>query len=126
MSIRQHIEDAATAGMEPVTTEIRTGFYEISFKEWQNNKVVRERWLPIKIWYGPPHDPDTGEEMDRSWRWQCLLDGKEADWYDIWPPTAAVSETKYEMMLAGNPGEIVTRVDFFAIQRKSSKLKMEN
>lgn len=40
---------------------------------------------PVHIWYGPPHDPVTGEELDRSWRWQATLDGHPAELDTVWP-----------------------------------------
>ena len=40
----------------------------------------------IKLWYGPPHDPVTGEELDRSWRWQAIVDdGAYIDFERVWP-----------------------------------------
>lgn len=57
--------------------------------------------IPVRIWFGPPLDPDTREEMDRAPRWQIqvgffLLDDEpleiggirinELD--DIWPRIA--------------------------------------
>lgn len=45
--------------------------------------------LAIKIWFGPPHDPVTGEEMDRSWRWQVQADDGELLELDrVWPACA--------------------------------------
>lgn len=45
-------------------------------------------WMPVKLWFGPPLDPDTGEELDRSHRWQAMdgdrLVAGEADIQDIW------------------------------------------
>ncbi len=35
--------------------------------------------VPCKIWYGGPIDPLTGEEMDRSPRWQVWLSGELQD-----------------------------------------------
>lgn len=32
--------------------------------------------LPVRIWWGAPLDPDTGEEMDRSPRWQVAIAGQ--------------------------------------------------
>jgi len=26
--------------------------------------------VPVRVWYGPPNDPETGEPLDRSHRWQ--------------------------------------------------------
>jgi len=42
----------------------------------------------VRIWYGPPHDPVTGEELDRSWRWQAHLDGVPIDIDRVWPACA--------------------------------------
>jgi len=36
-------------------------------------------WVTVEIWYGPPHDPATGEIMDRSFRWQARVDGGDAE-----------------------------------------------
>lgn len=30
---------------------------------------------PLKVWYGTPSDPVTGEPLDRSPRWHCELSG---------------------------------------------------
>ena len=42
----------------------------------------------IRIWYGPPHDPVTGEELDRSWRWQAEANGEAIDFDRAWPKCA--------------------------------------
>ncbi|MES2289320.1 MAG: hypothetical protein V4530_06230 [Pseudomonadota bacterium] len=42
----------------------------------------------IRIWYGPPNDPVTGEEMDRSWRWQALCNGEPISLERVWPKCA--------------------------------------
>jgi hypothetical protein len=39
----------------------------------------------VRIWYGAPHDPVTGEELDRSWRWQATFDGEPVDLDRVWP-----------------------------------------
>lgn len=39
----------------------------------------------VRIWYGPPHDPWTGEEMDRSWRWQAHVNGRYIEFDRVWP-----------------------------------------
>jgi hypothetical protein len=31
--------------------------------------------VPVRIWFGAPIDPDTGDEMDRSHRWQIEIAG---------------------------------------------------
>lgn len=42
----------------------------------------------IRIWYGPPHDPVTGEEMDRGWRWQAHANRELIDMERVWPKCA--------------------------------------
>lgn len=51
----------------------------------------------IRIWFGPPHDPVTGEEMDRSWRWQAEFNGEPCDFDRVWPACAdeAITEAEY-------------------------------
>lgn len=51
----------------------------------------------VHIWYGPPNDPDTGEEMDRSWRWQARFDGEYIELDRVWPDCAGepISEADY-------------------------------
>lgn len=31
--------------------------------------------IPVRIWFGAPTDPDTGEALDRSHRWQIEIAG---------------------------------------------------
>ena len=57
--------------------------------------------IPFRIWFGAPHDPETGEEMDRSHRWQIEIAGIAFDQpltfggitleavIDFWPAIAA-------------------------------------
>ena len=45
----------------------------------------------VEIRFGPPLDPITGEELDRSWRWLAFVNGEAFGDFDrIWP--ACVSE----------------------------------
>ncbi len=39
----------------------------------------------VRIWFGPPLDPVTGEEMDRSHRWQAHANGRAIDLDRVWP-----------------------------------------
>lgn len=59
-------------------------------------------WVPVRIWHGPPPDPDNpGEVLDRSWRWQATIDGQECDPYEIWTWVAGmpITEAEYITML---------------------------
>lgn len=70
---------------------------------------------PVRIWFGPPSDPETGEEMARSWRWQMLVSGRpvvavaedredpfDPVWADVWPQVSAdpIPRAEYEFLLA--------------------------
>jgi hypothetical protein len=59
----------------------------------------RAVWGVVKVWYGPPHDPVTGDELDRSWRWQAALNGARLEIDDVWPVCAKhpVGEREYRI-----------------------------
>lgn len=42
----------------------------------------------IRIWFGQPLDPVTGEEMDRSLRWQAQCNGRPIELDRVWPQCA--------------------------------------
>jgi len=42
----------------------------------------------IRIWYGQPNDPVTGDLLDRSWRWQARVNGEPVDFDRVWPACA--------------------------------------
>lgn len=42
----------------------------------------------VRIYFGPPVDPVTGEELDRSWRWQAEYNGEPIDFDRVWPACA--------------------------------------
>lgn len=72
------------------------GFYRIRLR---SGSVVSG----VQLLYGPPRDPVTGEELDRSWRWQAILDdGSVADFDQIWPACAGspISEADYRAFVA--------------------------
>lgn len=50
----------------------------------------------FRIWYGAPLDPLTGEEMDRSHRWQCLCNDEYVEIEDVWPYGAQLIITERE------------------------------
>ena len=45
-------------------------------------------FVGVRIWHGAPLDPETGEEMDRSHRWQASANGKPIDLERVWPRCA--------------------------------------
>lgn len=57
----------------------------------------------VKIFFGPPADPVTGELLDRSPRWQCLVNGEYFDDFNrIWPACARdpLTEEEYNFLIA--------------------------
>lgn len=66
------------------------GFYRMRF-------VTGGVFVGVRIWFGPPHDPDTGEEMDRSHRWQAEANGSPIAVERVWPRCARdpVGPTEY-------------------------------
>lgn len=76
--------------------QIEAGYYK--------TKLVRGGpFVPVKIWFGQPPDPDNpGQLLDRSHRWMAIIDGKEAvDPYDIWAWVAGrnIKEAEYYTMV---------------------------
>lgn len=59
-----------------------------------------------RLWYGPPLDPITGEELDRSHRWQVEVNGKtygeDVVFSRIWPKHAdqQITEDDYRLLCA--------------------------
>lgn len=55
----------------------------------------------VRIWFGPPSDPDTGEVLDRYWRWQAEFDGEPIDFDRCWPACAkeALTEADYRALI---------------------------
>lgn len=56
----------------------------------------------VKIWFGAPHDPVTGEEMDRSHRWQALFDDEYVEFDRVWPACTGdqITEQQYRDLVA--------------------------
>lgn len=56
----------------------------------------------VRIWHGPPHDPVTGEELDRGWRWQAMFNDEAIDVERVWPACAKhpATETDYRRAIA--------------------------
>lgn len=71
------------------------GFYQ--------TKLVRGGpWVAVRIWFGPPLDPVTKEELDRSHRWQAMRDGKLLDdVFRVWPYVVGheIDEARYNFLL---------------------------
>jgi len=53
-------------------------------------------YVGVKVFYGPPLDPVTGEELDRSHRWQALVNDRPIDFDRVWPKCAGDPVTAQE------------------------------
>lgn len=92
--------DATATGMPgvPAGVDVRQpveGFYR--------HKPRRDAvYVGIRIWYGAPLDPVTGEEMDRSWRWQAQANGEPVELDHVWPTCAGdpITEAEYRRYCA--------------------------
>jgi hypothetical protein len=53
---------------------------------------------PVGVWifYGPPRDPVTGQDLDRSWRWQARVNGEDVDLSRVWPQCGREPITQVE------------------------------
>ncbi len=56
----------------------------------------------VKLVYGPPLDPVTGEELDRSWRWMAFFNGEAIPVERAWPGCAGdpTDEQHYQRAIA--------------------------
>ena len=61
-------------------------------------------WVPAKVWFGPPRDPDTGELLDRAHRLQCLVAGEPVDPWQVWP-LHPVDQAEYDRLLEAMPDD---------------------
>lgn len=89
--VRQVVVHGAVDVSEPVA-----GFYRHRLR---SGSVIGG----VRIWFGQPVDPVTQETMDRSWRWQAILDdGSVAEFDDIWPACAGspITEQQYRDLVA--------------------------
>ena len=76
--------------VEALTDELRAGFYRV-------RRGAKSVWRPVCIWHGPPLDPDTGETLDRSPRWQVMFCGRLIwDHSLVWPQAAGQPITREE------------------------------
>ena len=82
---------AAVSAAGQSVTEPVAGFYRYRLRSGGIRGGVR-------IWFGPPHDPVTGEELDRSWRWQALFDGQPVEFEEVWPDCTGepITEAEYQ------------------------------
>lgn len=66
-------------------------------------KLVRGGpFVAVRIWYGAPVDPESGELLDRSHRWQATINGNDTDPYEIWPYVGgrAIPKVEYDYLMA--------------------------
>ncbi len=67
-------------------------------------------FVGAEIRHGPAHDPETGEELDRSWMWEALINGKHvrqpagdplnAGVFRVWESGTEITEAEYRYLIA--------------------------
>jgi hypothetical protein len=59
-------------------------------------------WSAIRLWHGPPLDPETGEELDRAHNWQATANGKPIDLDRVWPVCChePIDQKEYDYLLS--------------------------
>ncbi len=59
-------------------------------------------FVGVRIWFGAPHDPVTGEEMDRSHRWQAEANERPTALDRAWPKCAGepIGREEYAYLVA--------------------------
>lgn len=92
-----YADHAARAVHRPGAQDVSrpvAGFYRHKLR---SNGVVGA----VRIWFGPPLDPVTGEELDRSHRWQAEFLGEYVEFDDVWPNCAGdpISEADYRALV---------------------------
>lgn len=73
-------------------TEPVAGFY-------RTRLAGRSIAVGVRLFFGPPYDPITGEVLDRSWRWLCDVNGEPFGYFErVWPVCAGdqITEAEYE------------------------------
>lgn len=71
-------------------------------------RIVLRKGAPasaIRIWLGPSIDPATGEDsIERSWFWQCELNGERVDFTAYWPGCARepISRAEHDRLVERN------------------------
>lgn len=57
-------------------------------------------FVGVRVWNGAPLDPVTGEELDRSHRWQATVNRNPVNLDRVWPKCAAdpVDEAEYQYL----------------------------
>jgi hypothetical protein len=95
---RAHVDYTArraSGRWQGFTDEPVAGFYKL-------RRGAASVYRPIAIWYGPPFDPVTGDELDRSPRWQAMFLGRLIwDLGLVWPYCAAdrIDRLEYDYLL---------------------------
>lgn len=73
---------------------------------YKRKLVSKGPWVPVRLFYGPPVDPETGDELDRSWRWQACIGDEikagDAEIADVWVAScrSPITEAEWRFLVA--------------------------
>lgn len=67
---------------------------------YQTRLVRGGPFVAVRVWFGQPYDPATGEYCDRSYRWRAAIDGEQVDVWRVWPACSGrpISEGEYRYL----------------------------
>lgn len=73
----------------------QAGYYRMSLRKGGHP-------VGIRIWFGQPLDPVTGEPLDRSLRWQATANRRPVDLDRVWPQCLRepISKTDHDYLAA--------------------------
>lgn len=84
----------APAGYGLNVSEPQAGFYRMRMR-------AESHFVGVRVWFGAPKDPVTGEELDRSLRWQAEVNGRYVDLDRVWPACATdpISQDEHDHLM---------------------------
>lgn len=68
-------------------------------------------FVPARLWWELPIDPDTGALLDRSPKLRCMVAGEERDPIEVWPYLHEVDEREYARLLVAMPDDPRAPID---------------
>jgi hypothetical protein len=73
---------------------------------WRYRLGSGQPFIGIRIVFGPPLDPYTGEEIDRGWRWQVEIQG------DRYLPTGESHDFNRHWPACAQPENVITEAEY--------------
>lgn len=75
---------------------------------WRYRLGSGQPYIGVRVLFGPPTDPWTGEELDRSYRWQVEIMG------DRYTPSGESHDFSRHWPACANPENAITEAEYLA------------